>query len=768
MRFEGGGRSRPRESREEERSPMPDLIDAFQAQIARDLNAFADRGTEPGFEVDGNVIRAAWQVQGHEREALFALKPGGRLRWASGPSGDAPYYAFLASDDMAGFRQLATACLATIKREPKFVASHATFEGPVDSATTLLTPAAVAQLINDARIQAEGFSTQLFFLKGDAGAGKTTLLREATILQAGRYLAGESDFLCLYVPAQGRELSNLRDAFAGELGELRAAFTHDAIAALAREGILVPVIDGFDELLGSAGYGGAFSSLQTFLSELDGFGTLVVSARSAFYDIEFGRSGARRTDVAMRITTAEVRPWSDEQLKDYLGSDREGRDASLTFAALDRLPVSDRELLRRPFFASQFEEFVSKTDGHAEVDLLEHLIDAYIEREAGKILDTKDAPVLTPDGHRYLFELAVSEMWENEVRQLSESDLRAIGELTAEAFELDAGQTAQLTSKLTSYAGFRPRRGVHASSATFAFEHEVYFDHFLGCAIGRMLRDSRLEELVRFLDRGVISEAVAAAAVKALPDGQGLPASLLSCSAGVNFDNRRRNLGSIALAHARDVQPLSDTIVRGLSFVDVVAGKALFLRVQLEGCQFLNVDLSEAALEDCAAHSSDFDGITLSATSVLACEGLRPGANVRRVHHDPQGDVYAPAEIAALLERLGARIEAPTAPCPSYSEHAEELIGLLRRLPRVFQRTTHLYEADEHRHQALLGSPYWPELRDLLIKHSVLDREMREAKGANVPAYRLRANIDELLADQRGQGDPQSSTAGLWAELRSL
>ncbi len=304
------------------------------------------------------------------------------------------------------------------------------------------------------------------------------MLQQTTLRQAERYLKGESEFLCLYVPAQGRELSNLRDALAGELGELRAAFSQDAIACLAREGILIPVIDGFDELLGTAGYGGAFSSLQTLLGELEGYGTLVVSARSAFYDVEFGRANGGRTDAAMSISTAEIQPWSDEQLTEYLTRYPKTQDPNRAAAAFERLDVSDRELLRRPFFASQFEELVGKTDGDGESDLLEHLINADIEREASKIVDAHGEPVLDADGHRYLFELAVGEMWENGIRQLSENDLRTIALLVAEFFDLDAGQAIQLETKVTSYAGFRLRQGTHSSQASFAFEHEVYFEHF--------------------------------------------------------------------------------------------------------------------------------------------------------------------------------------------------------------------------------------------------------------------------------------------------
>jgi hypothetical protein len=745
---------------------MTSRIDVLAEMIAQDLSAFVDPGTRPSFEADGNMLRVEWQVQGKTRDTMFTLKAGSRLRWASGPSGDAPYYAFLASEEMAGFKQLARSSLAKIERQDDYVPSEALLETDQDASTILLTPMALSNLIDTSREQAEeGAATQLFFVKGDAGAGKTTLLQQTTRLQAERYLRGEGEFLCIYVPAQGRELSNLRDALAGELGDLRAAFSHDAIACLAREGVLVPVIDGFDELLGTAGYSGAFSSLQTLLGELEGYGTLVVSARSAFYDLEFGRTDGRRTDAAMSISTAEIKPWSDEQLSEYLRRTRDGHDPDLATAALARLDAADRELLRRPFFASQFEDFLRRANGDGQSGLLEHLIDAYIEREASKIVDAHGEPVLDAEGHRYLFELAVSEMWENGVRQLSESDLRTIALLVAENSDLDAGQAVQLETKVTSYAGFRQRRGTHSSQSTFAFEHEVYFEHFLGYALGRLMRESRLDELVRFLDRGVIPEAVAAASIKRYSSEQALDPSLLRCPSGVNFENRRRNLGSLVLAYAREMQPISNATIHGLSFWDVSSGPARMERVRLEGCQFVDVDLRGVQFEGCEATACEFDGIALDESSHMGIACLHPGVNIKRINYEPSGHMYAPSAIAALLKRLGAPLPEERNEQPAFSAHAQELIALLERIARAYQRTTILYEKDDRRHQAILSSPHWPELRALLIEHGVVAAEEREAKGANVTAYRLRANPDELLTGDLEDG--HSSTTGLWKALHA-
>ena len=140
--------------------------------------------------------------------------------------------------------------------------------------------------------------------------------------------------------------------------------------------------------------------------------------------------------------------------------------------------------------------------------------------------------------------------------------------------------------------------------------------------------------------------------------------------------------------------------------------------------------------------------------------------NVKRIRHDPPGYVYAPDAIATLLMSLGADLPEPPSNQPEYSKHAQELVALLERVARVYQRTTILYDKDERHNQAILSSPHWPELRSLLILHGVISGEERETKGANVTGYRVRANPDEMLSSDPAEG--HSSTAGLWKALQTL
>jgi IS5 family transposase len=201
---------------------LQELAEGWRQRLEKELKGFADRGVPPQVECEGTTLSAQWIARDKEKSELFGLSQEGALRWIGGPTGDASYQDFLASESMADFGQLAAATTRGINRIDRFVPSDAKVDTSLDSNFYSATPERISELADRGLQGAEG-RTELFFLKGDPGAGKTSALKEATAAQAERYLAGETNFLFFYVSAQGRELSNLRDAFSGELQDLRAA-----------------------------------------------------------------------------------------------------------------------------------------------------------------------------------------------------------------------------------------------------------------------------------------------------------------------------------------------------------------------------------------------------------------------------------------------------------------------------------------------------------------------------------------------------------------
>ena len=223
---------------------------------------------------------AEWKIRGESREGKFNVSMDHGIAVHIGRQRRQPYRAFLASTQMADLRHIAQMIKQAWPRNI-FIPTKArrtdnnSGHGP---ATELLT-----ELIEDPDSEV----TQIVMVTGEAGAGKTQVLRELVLQQSERYLKGETEKILLYVNAQGRALARLNEALATELQDLRVNLTYHSVATLTRVGLLVPVIDGFDELLGVSGYDDAFNSLATFLEQLEGDGRLIASARSVYYEEEF-------------------------------------------------------------------------------------------------------------------------------------------------------------------------------------------------------------------------------------------------------------------------------------------------------------------------------------------------------------------------------------------------------------------------------------------------------------------------------------------------
>lgn len=395
------------------------------------------------------------------------------------------------------------------------------------------------------------------------------------------------------------------------------------------------------------------------------------------------------------------------------------------------------------------------------------MITAYIEREAVKIVDASGDPVLPVDGHRRLFELTASEMWEAETRQLAVDDLLTLTEIVAEEFDLGGDEAAQLATKVTSYAGFRP--GLAGAREEFAFEHEVYFDYFLTRAVARFLHETRVQDLELFLDRGVVPETVASNAIRALDGSADLDSGLLQCPSGVRYDNRRRNLGALVAAYAREISPVADATVRSLAFMDVAVGKGHFRRVEFAHCDFVGADLSGTVFEDCSAGSSRFHAIILDNASRMQIYGLKPGHNVGNIRHPTAGDLYAPHEVLEVLRRLGAPAETDAGRAPVYSEKAQVLIALLHHVARAYRRTNILYEEHETASlRKIFQNRFWGDLKRLLLDTEVVSAETRQTSGAQKEALRLRVPVDQLLTGQTEAQVRADPAADLWHALRSL
>ena len=366
--------------------------------IRRDIADFADPSTE--VVVTGSEAR--WVQNRRSREVRFVARLDGLPDLHEGDQVRS-YQEFFSSESMADLRALAESTLLTLNDVEAYRSPKARLERLAGDAATGDASAVVENLVGSR----EGRSrTQVVFVRGAAGAGKTALLRHLTVETARRFILGGTSNLYFYIDAQGRALSRLDEAIALILQDLRARFTYHAVGALTRMGLLIPVIDGFDELLGTGGYDEAFSSLARFLARLEGQGALVASARATFYQYSNFAQVTRRLGDASRdslnfeISPVDVLPWAREEVVAYAADRAPGKDVA---GKIQELFDADRDLLSTPFFVAQLVDLLSAGDDAPAPDrLISALVDRILEREVGKLRGPSGAPLLTVEQHRRL------------------------------------------------------------------------------------------------------------------------------------------------------------------------------------------------------------------------------------------------------------------------------------------------------------------------------------------------------------------------------
>lgn len=744
------------------------MIYKFIDLLKEDLGLFSDQ--TPQVEVIDGELRAKWISIDIEHSAVFSVGPDNALIWHSEDGHQLPYAKFLASPKVSNLNRVSKAIADRYKiSSPKAIKSPATV---VDRAhdTPKTAEEAIAFLLSEFYGR-EDDKTNIIFVKGEAGAGKTFLLQNLARSYAENFSLSSSSPIMLFVSAQGRSLANLKDILARELQDLRALqITYAAIPLLSRSGLVIPVIDAFDELLGAAGYGDAFGSLQEFLQELDGKGIMIVSARSAFFETEFRARYGVETSARYDVTPIELERWQQNNVREYLTINDPAGDSLQRY---ERLSEKDHEILTKPFFAYRFLEFNNWPVQENPVEassLIDFLMRSYVQRESGKLIGRDNRPLLTEEQQaEFLTELAIY-MWQNQTRDLDRKSLELIVDIRGLEENFNEDQLQQFKSKATSNAGLENRGGV------FDFEHDVYFDFFLARRFASATRAGSKENLVAFLQYGQFTSDFARFVLNTEATSRSICEVLGSNAAGdlsVYGENVRRNRGALAAAllsgwsHLVEGQRIRDIELVGVD-ISRNSGRLKISNASFLGCKFIKSGFTECDLDEVDFSMCEFEQLRLARCTLSKVRGLVPGLNIQGLVIDNYEEIWDPNTIVNSLQQIGWSQSTSSNPDDAFSDRAKRVIRLLRRFASKTRRTNvFVLDTEDHRSRDVIGDSAWSDLQVLLEKHELVRAEAMAASGPK--KIRLRLSISpELLLSQRDFKAAPTNQRAFWAELTSL
>ncbi len=741
-------------------------------RIRNDLASFADPGSTVDLQLNGRDIQAVWEMRGRTRSDTFRVdQQGGSYKMERRRK--VPYRQFLAGPEMADLRTVATRIQRASPKE-LFVPTRARREGGTEKDAIDL----LQELVDD-----EGSldATRLIMVTGEAGGGKTRVLRELVRQQARAYIAAEADALYLYVNAQGRALARLNEALATELQDLRVGLTYHSVGSLTRLGLLVPIIDGFDELLGVSGYDDAFSSLTSFLEQLEGEGQLIASARSVYYEEEFRARAGRPTAAELSWEEAPVAicDWTERERGIYVDRVAEGKNLSsqrriaLEHGLKSVFSGPNEPLAQKPFFLARTSELLlaghTFDDGD---DLLTLLVQGFLHRERQeKLLDRQQTPLL---GHNelesLLCELAL-EMWNQETRELDTRSIREVAEYVLTIAEVPESTQQIVLERVLSLALLvrsRYDRGL-------AFEHEAFFAYFLT----RAIVDQYFQEdtdLRAVLGRSALPDDVANRLGEVLwkeeESSQRLQhrADALGEAARQNWLRAaqvQQNAGLILLglirAAAETGGDVTDLAVRSVTFPGGHLRGVVCRECSFSEVIFRRTDLTNTRFLNCRADEVMMIEPRVSSSTRLEFHGLEPSAHIQGLHLvNGSGNVlYDPDEVAkAIADRGGP---APTGRNGRIRVN-QSLLQLVERLMRAYGRANPVCE-DDPRHKTVFSDRNWKAVRNLLLRHGIVEAEHRPTKGRPKSFLRRQFLPAEVMAGLREGASTPLAIRDFWREL---
>ena len=760
-------------------------VDIPAESIRRDLAPFADPGTGVVVTRQGVGLVATWQMDGTPCE-VRVLNPGEDDSPVQYRDRTWSYRSFFASDSLGHLTLLAHNILRSTQ-EGVLIQTRCQDEDFQESDAI----ASLRQELESLAPTNTTGRTRLVFVTADAGSGKTKVFEELVRRQARDYVEGRAQNLCLYINAQGRALATLEEAVAIELDDLKAKFGYSALATLVRLGLVVPLVDGFDELLATpgggyaGGYDDPFHSLASFIEQLSNKGGMFASARSGFYEFEF----LRRANESQNWTEAHLTllPWNVQERREYVELrciDADIDDESLILARQSEveqvLANYDPYFGGKPLFVNAVTNLVMQRLAVPQgPDLLEQLVKGYLHREVTDKLRSKSGvSLLSADQLSEFYEVVAEEMWGSESRELDVSSLRFIAEYVAQTI-MDVPTLGELlVSRAPTLAFLTP--GVRDGS--IQFEHESFFGFFLGRSLATHFpRESK--HLAATLGRGNLPGDAAGRAAKTLmskpsthPEASELLRSLADLLGEACLWDQprkaltRRNagllitalLGSVVVKWPAPVEHIRitaadfwessfpDVELRDCQFVDVSMYKPDFTRLKLVSCFLVDSELTQALC------LPGFTVLDFRVSELLdhihgLCEQMPDGR--QECHFDPR-------EVVRLLRACGA--SGGDVGQHSIRERVNgEVLELIGRLVRAYARANPLAEGDSFASE-IFNNRSWKQVRDILIDNKLIAAESRQTSGPEMTFYRRRFDPRTLLGDG---GTSDERVGSMWSQL---
>lgn len=548
------------------------------------------------------------------------------------------------------------------------------------------------------------------YLTSDAGEGKTTLISQLAIDQATAFRQRRSTWLLVPIALGGNPFLRLENIIAaGLLNQLRIRrLFYEGFVELIRLGFIVLALDGFEEIFVETA-GDAVSSLGNLIRDLKGEGTVLIAARTAYFD--FRRLDQQASlydslpDYEVAFSKLSLDRWGETEFL-ALCNAYELDDGIGIYARLRRVLPEDHPLLTRAVFVRRIIELARDNnldflDRAANInDLFRPFIDSILDREIRyKWIDSSSGvsmALLSNEEHHELLGLLAEEMLLSKRTVLPISACQDYADIFCDVRHKPPMLARQVRERITSHALL----SIDATKTQVAFDHDHFREFFLGEMIGAYLLSGSgpdLRKILRVgpiapfaLDTGVsvcvASEVDAASLIKVMHDvalTEG-PASFVRENCSALITRALNRFESYEGAVIRELVFPPNSLDRRLSgvtfescFFQSTALSAEMQRVDFDDCEFEWLEIGKVA---------HFTDVRISRCKIRAISLFDEDGSSR--------EFFEPRAIKSILASYGLEVESPDEFIDDEEVAREDVeMKYVRKVLAMFLRSTVIADA---------------------------------------------------------------------------
>jgi len=584
----------------------------------------------------------------------------------------------------------------------------------------------------------------VIYLTSDAGEGKTTLINRLAHQQAEGFRKRQTDWLLVPIALGGRPFLRFEDVVVAALmNQLRFQRLYfDAFVELVRMGVIIPALDGFEEVFVETSDGDAVSSLGTLIRQMSGDGSLLIAARKAYFEYRRLETQVKLLDalpdVDVAFSRVRLRRWKKEEFVTYaiLNGIREG---ARLYSEITNRVSEDHPLVTRPVLikrlveiAQGYEDFSFIASIRPETgEFFLRFIDKILEREATQKwidkLGDPPSPLLTVEEHHQLLGYISEEMWISKAGVLSAEMLDSMAELIAESLGKSPVIARQIRERVKQHAL------IVASSTNrkdFLFDHDNFREFFLGEQLGWHMLKGRPADLRKLMRVDIIQEFTFDTAISLLETNQADWIGVLTLIHEVARSEGpssyvRENAGGVVIRVLERIGNRNATVEDLVFSGDALQGRAIH-NVEFKRCYFRPTSLGKATLLNCKFIECEFERLEVEGASSINGVVMGRGTVVRTLgvlKNGEASEIYEPRRIADIITQAGFATTDAERQLDLELDRAttDPRLAMLEKALHAFQRSTQINRGTFRLRLSLNANAFFDQVFPDLLSSGVLE-----------------------------------------------